>query len=44
MTTDLGKYLRCWEIRLQVQTVTKEALYVCPASIGEMLQQVLYQV
>lgn len=34
MTVDFGKCLRCWEIRLQVQTVTKEALHVCPESIS----------
>lgn len=33
----------CWETGLQIQTITKEALHVCPASSGEILQQVLGQ-
>lgn len=35
MAVDLGKCLRCWKIRLQIQTVTKEVLHVCPASLGD---------
>lgn len=31
----------CWETGLQIQTITKEALHVWPASSGEILQQVL---